>query len=219
MPPEDGGELPEEPYYIQFVNGNKALVAVFFFGFILLLLGIFIYKKDNLSKNTTVEVLDASDEAREIIIEVSGSVENPGVYKFSEGARISDAIEKSGGIKSNASVEWVNKNLNKAAKLLDGQKIYIPSIEEVDSKQKGTLSANEDEVDQTISEANFEKTEEKVNINNCNQESLEKLWGIGPVYAQNIIEHRPYSTIEEVLEKKIIKKNVYERIKDQITVY
>src|SRR3989344_1087747 len=58
-----------------------------------------------------------------------------------------------------------------------------------------------------------------ININTASQSELESLWGIGPVYAQNIIEQRPYSSVEELLTKKIIKQNVYDRVKDQISVY
>ena len=58
-----------------------------------------------------------------------------------------------------------------------------------------------------------------VNINSASQSELEGLWGIGPVYAQNIIEHRPYSKVEELIEKKILKTNVYDRNKETLTVY
>ncbi|EKD47123.1 MAG: helix-hairpin-helix DNA-binding motif-containing protein, partial [uncultured bacterium] len=58
-----------------------------------------------------------------------------------------------------------------------------------------------------------------ININAASQSELETLWGIGPVTAQNIIEQRPYSSVEELLSKKIIKQNVYDKIKDQIAVW
>lgn len=58
-----------------------------------------------------------------------------------------------------------------------------------------------------------------VNVNTATQKELEALWGIGPVTAQNIIEQRPYSTVEELLNKKILKTNVYETNKDKLSVY
>jgi len=48
-----------------------------------------------------------------------------------------------------------------------------------------------------------DNTSENININTASQNQLESLWGIGPVTAQNIIEQRPYSTVEELLNKKI----------------
>ena len=58
-----------------------------------------------------------------------------------------------------------------------------------------------------------------VNINTATLKELDTLPGIGPVYGQNIIEHRPYSTVEELLSKAVLKKNVYEKIKDKVSVY
>ena len=63
------------------------------------------------------------------------------------------------------------------------------------------------------------ESEKLININTASQKELESLWGIGPVYAQNIIEHRPYSKVDELIEKKILKTNVYDRNKDTLTVY
>ncbi|MBU1000653.1 helix-hairpin-helix domain-containing protein, partial [Patescibacteria group bacterium] len=40
-----------------------------------------------------------------------------------------------------------------------------------------------------------------------------------PVTAQNIIEQRPYSSVEELLNKKILKTNVYETNKDKLSIY
>jgi len=64
-----------------------------------------------------------------------------------------------------------------------------------------------------------DNTSENININTASQNQLESLWGIGPVTAQNIIEQRPYSTVEELLNKKILKTNVYETNKDKLSVY
>lgn len=37
--------------------------------------------------------------------------------------------------------------------------------------------------------------------------------------AKSIIDNRPYSSIDELLDKKIIPSNVFDRIKDEITVF
>jgi len=57
------------------------------------------------------------------------------------------------------------------------------------------------------------------NVNSANQSELEDLTGIGPVYAQSIIEHRPYSNVEELVSKGALKKSVFEKIKDSVTAY
>lgn len=58
-----------------------------------------------------------------------------------------------------------------------------------------------------------------ININTASQSELESLRGIGPVTGKNIIDHRPYSDVSELLSRGVLKKNVYEDNKDKMTVY
>jgi competence protein ComEA len=59
---------------------------------------------------------------------------------------------------------------------------------------------------------------QKVNLNTASKEDLDKLFDIGPVKAQAIIDGRPYKTIEDVMKVKGIKEGIFEKIKDHITV-
>jgi competence protein ComEA len=59
---------------------------------------------------------------------------------------------------------------------------------------------------------------QKVNINTASKEDLDKLFDIGPVKAQAIIDGRPYQKIEDVMKVKGIKGGIFDRIKDNITV-
>ena len=59
---------------------------------------------------------------------------------------------------------------------------------------------------------------QKVNINTASKEDLDKLFDIGPVKAQAIIDGRPYDKIEDVMKVKGIKGGTFEKIKDYITV-
>jgi len=149
------------------------------------------------------------------VIEVSGAVETPGVYKLSTNARVEDALIAAGGISADADRNWMEKTLNRAAKITDGQKIYIPRINE----QTGGASANNATGYQSTSSVGGSDFANTVNVNTASQKELESLWGIGPVTAQNIIEQRPYSTIEELLNKKILKTNVYETNINKLSVY
>ncbi len=137
-----------------------------------------------------------------------------GVYKLSNGSRVDDLLIISGGLSASADRDWVTKNINRAAKLSDGQKLYIYHSEELsarntegslDKKVLGTIAGSDPAM--------------LVNINTASQKELESLVGIGPVYAQSIIEHRPYSNLEELLSKKIIPQKTYEKIKNEISLY
>jgi competence protein ComEA len=59
---------------------------------------------------------------------------------------------------------------------------------------------------------------EKININTASKEELDRLPGIGPVYAQAIIDARPFKMIEDIMKVKGIKEVEFGKIKDMITI-
>src|SRR5688572_30589471 len=63
---------------------------------------------------------------REVKVDISGAVVNPGVYSLSSEARVEDAIKKAGGVTEDANPEYLSKSINLAQKISDGMKIYIP---------------------------------------------------------------------------------------------
>jgi len=87
-----------------------------------------------------------------------------------------------------------------AQKLTDGAKIFIPAVGE-------------------NSQTDNQAVEGKININTASEAALDMLWGIGPATAQKVISGRPYQKTEDLLNKKIVKTNVWEEIKDKISVY
>lgn len=190
-------------------------ILFFLIGAILIGLGLLLVKDSRIT-SSKIEVLESTTEGLgedlEIVVEVAGAVEKPGVYKLTKGVRIEDALISAGGISADADRLWMERSLNRAAKLIDGQKIYIPRKDE----QISGVSVDNSGGYQTISSSQGSGL---VNVNAASQKELESLWGIGPVTAQNIIEQRPYSSVEELLTKKILKSNVYERNKDKLSVF
>ena len=57
---------------------------------------------------------------------------------------------------------------------------------------------------------------ELLDINSASKDDLQALPGIGDVYAQKIIDGRPYKTKTELARKNIIPKATYEKIRGQI---
>lgn len=144
------------------------------------------------------------DAQREISVDVSGAVVKPGVYKLKMGARIEDAIQAAGGFAPDSNREYISKYLNMALKLTDGSKVYVPLVGEKGSGVQGGISAS---------------IESKVNINTASQPEIEALPGIGPVTASKIISERPYRSVDELVNKKIVSKAVFEKIKDSVVIY
>ena len=209
-----------------FFEKNRIPIILLLIGFILIGLGLIIFKKDvfNLSSNK-IEVLEDENKTNKndgsdsgigiLVVEVAGAVEKPGVYKFRSGDRVDDALIAAGGLSADCDRNWVEKYVNRAAKLVDGQKLYLPTKNE----HSNILSAKDGQVYQNDTPSYSNQTEGKTNINTASLKELDSLPGIGPVYGNNIIEQRPYSNIEELLTRDVIPKKTYEKIKDKISVY
>lgn len=160
---------------------------------------------------TNFHVEGASDSAKQtIIVDVEGSVLHPGIKTIALEARIEDAIDAAGGFDDSANRAWVAKNMNLAAKLTDGAKIYIPNNEESTTQLRSSSSDGQ---------AGFVAEQGSlININSASASELNSLSGVGPVTSQKIIDNRPYTTIEELLSKKVVGKSVFEKIKDKISL-
>ena len=58
-------------------------------------------------------------------------------------------------------------------------------------------------------------TSSQININTASTLQLNKLYGVGEVKAQYIVEARPYSSVDELLKAKGIGKKTLEKIKEE----
>ena len=160
-----------------------------------------------------VEIIKEKDEGQkviiggEIVVDVAGAVEKPGVYKIPSNSRIGDALVLAGGLAASADREWVAANLNLAQKLEDGEKIFIPD-----------KSANQQVSDSEVQIAG-KSVSTKININTASVVELDALNGIGEARAKAILANRPYSKTEEIVIKAKIPQSVYEKISSNISVY
>jgi len=131
-----------------------------------------------------------------IYVDMDGAVVNPGVYGLIEGSRVIDAINMAGGLTEKA----FTQNLNKARKLVDGEKIFI--------NEEGEA-------------ADVFIDDKLININTASEDSLMSLPGIGEVYAKRIIEYRNakrFNSIEEIKNIQGIGDKTFDKLKDLITI-
>jgi len=142
---------------------------------------------------------------------ICGEVKNSGVYELDEGSRIVDLIDMAGGKGENACLDIVNL----ALVLVDGQRIYIPSWDEVEAGN--TLFFNGNYSGEYNASGNL-----KVDINTAGLRELESLPGIGPVIAANIIDYRENNGLfkkkEELKKVTGIGEKKYERIVGFISI-
>jgi len=185
-------------------------IAFLLIGFLAAAFGLFLFNKNEPAFEVVGE--EQQDGKTALVIEVSGAVESPGVYEMPANSRVEDALLKAGGISEGADTNWVEKYLNKASFVADGQKIYVPS-------QSEASSANNVGGDQGDSNVLGSASGSFININTASQEVLESLKGIGPVYAQKIIDNRPYSDVSELLVKKAVTQKIYDDNYERFSVY
>lgn len=156
---------------------------------------------------TTEESSNSASLSQSITVDIAGEVVSPGVYSMEPTSRVNDLLEKAGGFTFAADTVWVGKHLNRAQLLHDGDKLYIPSIEDTKSDQSNSNSVENTSFGQV-----------KININSATQSELENLPGIGEKTAVKIIEGRPYQDIQDLRSKKIVGEAVFEKIKDLISL-
>ncbi|MDD5416239.1 MAG: helix-hairpin-helix domain-containing protein [Candidatus Daviesbacteria bacterium] len=197
------------------LNQFKIPIALSFLGLVLIIGGIFASGLNQSAGGRTKEFPKESlvENQKMISVDVSGAVKTPGVYQLKDGSRIEDAVVASGGFAETANTEYVSKYLNMAQKLSDGSKVYVPFAgEQVSGSQVGAIA-------KTTTLSGASAITAKVNINTATQAELETLDGIGTSRASDIISGRPYQAAEDLFNKKIVGKAVFEKIKDQIVVY
>ena len=107
----------------------------------------------------------------DLVVDVTGAVARPGVYRLPAGARVTDAVERAGGATGAALLEAINL----AARLADGQQVVVP--------RKGPGGA-------PLAATGATAEEGPISLGTATVEQLETIDGIGPVTAQDIVQFR-----------------------------
>lgn len=158
------------------------------------------------------KIEETKKEEEYIIVHITGAVEKQGIVEIKKDARISDAIKKAGGITEEADLSKINL----AYTVKDGQKIYVPNINDKKDVEYITEKAGE-----AVIEEEKGKTK-KVNINTATQTELETISGIGPSTALKIINYRTengkFKKIEDITNVPGIGEAKFKSIKDSITI-
>lgn len=117
--------------------------------------------------------------AGEVVVDVVGAVERPGVVTLDQGARVVDAIDAAGGAAEGADLDA----LNLARLLVDGEQVRVPL--EGEAPAAGAASGSSGGL---------------VNINQADAAALEALPGVGPVLAGRIVTYRdthgPFASVD-----------------------
>lgn len=147
----------------------------------------------------------------DVVVHIAGAVHEPQVLYLEAGARVVDAVNAAGGLTEDAAPEGANL----AAPAQDGDMIYVPTVDEVESGQLPPAAEPGSSGD-TGSDSGG-----PVDLNLADAADLEQLSGIGPALAERIIAHREthggFNSLEELAAVSGIGPAIIESIGDDVT--
>lgn len=153
-----------------------------------------------------------------IVVQAAGAVARPGVYRVAAGARVADLVAAAGGPAPEADLDSVAL----AAKLSDGQRVYVPKRGEaaagggvgaLDGTGGGAAGAGA---------GGAPSPEMPLDLNMATADQLDLLPGVGPATAAAIVayrtKHGPFRAVEELLEVRGIGAAKLDAVRDLVRV-
>ena len=177
-------------------------IALSIIAAIVLALSVLIVLRGNTQITAAPEIIPITIAEPEIFVDVTGAVNNPGVYTLTGRSRVIDAIKAAGDSAPGADLSTINL----ARVLNDGEQIYV---------------------DSTIVNSSGQRVSKKVpsgpiNINRATLRQLDALDGIGPVIAGRIIEYRKkngsFLTIDDLQKVSGIGAAKFAQIKSKVRI-
>jgi competence protein ComEA len=130
------------------------------------------------------ESFSVSGEAGDLVVDVTGAVRKPGVYRMPAGSRIDDAVKRAGGASGKAKLD----SINLAAHLADGQQVVVPERLPPGAAPAATGAVGSEEG--------------PISLSTATAAELDTIDGIGPVTAEDIInfreEHGGLSSVDQL---------------------
>jgi competence protein ComEA len=133
------------------------------------------------------ESFSVSGSGSDVVVDVTGAVARPGVYRLPAGSRVNDAVKRAGGATGKAELDSVNL----AARLADGQQVVVP-----ERMAAATVGAG------VAVPAPPGAEDAPISLGTATVEQLDTIDGIGPVTAEDIVkfreEHGGLSSIDQL---------------------
>ena len=154
---------------------------------------------------------NSSSASGEIKVYVVGAVKHPGVYTLATDARVYDLLQAAGGPLPKANLVA----LNLAAKLTDGEEVYVTLVGETPPTYMGGVPGPG-----TGTNSNTTNTGQLVNINTASADEMRQSLHLSSTTANAIVNYRlqngDYTSVDQLLQ--VVSKTIYAKIKDQVTV-
>jgi competence protein ComEA len=153
--------------------------------------------------------------ATTLVVDVSGAVRRPGVYRLAPGARVADAVAAAGGFGPRVDVEAASR-VNLAAELHDGEQVRVPSRDDTAAAAPARSPSADARPDGGSPSASG-----LVDVNTASADALDALPGIGPATSAKIIaarEEAPFATVDELRSRGVLGEATFGKVRDLVTV-
>ncbi|HEX6700840.1 MAG TPA: ComEA family DNA-binding protein [Gaiellaceae bacterium] len=170
--------MPELPFSRRrALVGAAALIVVLFVGG-----RLFVHAGTAVPAQPLAPPLTTTSAApAEVVVDVTGAVRRPGLYRLAQGARVADAVRRAGGATRRADLSLVNL----AQLVADGEQVVVPRRGAPAPAAGGTAASTG-----------------PIHLNSATVEQLDTLPGVGPVTAQKIVDYRAkhgaFSSVDEL---------------------
>ena len=178
---------------------KRALLGI---SVVLIALSVLIVARGNNHESPPITIVPITIAEPEIFVDVTGAVNNPGVYTLTGKSRVIDAIKAAGDSAPGADLSTINL----ARVLTDGEQIYVDStvVNSAGVRVSKTARAG------------------PININRATAHQLDALDGIGPVIAQRIVDYRKingsFLSIEDLQKVSGIGAAKFAQIKAKVRI-
>lgn len=165
-------------------------------------------------KNSQKEKAEPQTESEFLTVDVKGAVKNPGIYQLKKTSRINDAIQKAGGLTTDAD----SKSVNLAQKLTDEAVVYVATMGE----NAASVSSNTGQSSTSGTSEVASQKGNKVNLNTANLSELQTVSGIGQKRAQDILDYREangkFNSVDDLKNVSGVGAKTLEKLKEYVTV-
>jgi competence protein ComEA len=177
-------------------------IALSIIASVVLALSVLIVLRGNTQIAAAPEIVPITIAEPEIFVDVTGAVNNPGVYTLTGRSRVIDAIKAAGDSAPGADLSTINL----ARVLNDGEQIYVDST---------VINSSGQRVSKKVSSG-------PININRATLRQLDALDGIGPVIAGRIIDYRKkngsFLTVDDLQKVSGIGAAKFAQIKSKVRI-